>query len=340
LTYGASGSYNGLDQWGRVVDQLWANDSSVAKDDYKYGYDAAGNPTTRENVLADAASTNLSETYLFDEVYRLIGTDRGHFSGETFSKTSDYQDWTLDGMGNFSEFDEDSDQDGDVDLEQSREHNRRQRDHVARRHERCPRRRGQPDQRRHAEVPVRCVEPPDEVLNASDSPVASYAFDGLNRRISKTPAGGQTTDYYYNEDWQVLEERTPNGGMTMVRQYVWDLSYVDSPVVRLSDMNDDGLADETLYYTWDANHNVTALVWASGLVAERYVYEPYGRVTVCNATTWAAVSDGGDANSTAGDESGYGNEILYCGYRYDPETALYTATRAPPATTTCAAAST
>lgn len=33
-----------------------------------------------------------------------------------------------------------------------------------------------------------------------------FEYDGLNRRIQKV-AGGDTFDYYYNEAWQVLEER-------------------------------------------------------------------------------------------------------------------------------------
>jgi hypothetical protein len=78
-------------------------------------------------VLADALTNpqrNLSEAYAYDELYRLIGTDRGHFETDgTFHQQSNYQDWTLDGMGNFAGFDEDSDQNGTVDLNQTRDVN-------------------------------------------------------------------------------------------------------------------------------------------------------------------------------------------------------------------------
>lgn len=81
-------------------------------------------------------------------------------------------------------------------------------------------------------------------------------------------------------------------------------------------------SDQRLYYTNDANMNVTALVNPSGQVVERYAYDPYGRLFVLNGasdadgavTEWSA-----DADNT----SDWGNEILYCGYRLDPETRLY-----------------
>ena len=81
---------------------------------------------------------------------------------------------------------------------------------------------------------------------------------------------------------------------------------------------DDLCDDHRLYYLNDANMNVTALVNTSGTVVERYVYDPYGQVTVLDSTTggqtdWAADADG---------DFDVDNEILYCGYRYDPETGL------------------
>ncbi len=61
---------------------------------------------------------------------------------------------------------------------------------------------------------------------------------------------------------------------------------MDTPVLRWRDLDGDGDfdgSDETLYYTTDANHNVTALVDDSGTVIERYVYDAYGEVTVLEA---------------------------------------------------------
>jgi len=124
-----------------------------------------------------------------------------------------------------------------------------------------------------------------------------------------------TYDHYYNESWQVLEVRRSDHTSGPYEQYLWDIRYIDAPVLRWQDGNDDGDADdanETLYYTNDANMNVTALVNTSGTVLERVFYDPYGTPTFY---------DGSWQNESS--ESSYANEILYCGYRFDTETGLY-----------------
>ena len=85
----------------------------------------------------------------------------------------------------------------------------------------------------------------------------------------------------------------------------------------------------------DANFNVTALVrevsghWG---VAERYVYDPYGHVTVLNGgkeevepDTWVYFDADGDVTEWAEDAGGsdWANTILFAGYRRDAETGLY-----------------
>jgi len=109
--------------------------------------------------------------------------------------------------------------------------------------------------------------------------IITCRYDGLTRRIQKIVEGSPdvTYDYYYNEAWQCLEERkTPAGGSTTVyAQYVWDIRYIDAPVLRWRDSDNDEnhTLDETLYYTNDANMNVTALVEPDGDVVERYAYD-------------------------------------------------------------------
>jgi hypothetical protein len=86
-------------------------------------------------------------------------------------------------------------------------------------------------------------------------------------------------DYYYNTSWQVLEIRK-DADADPLKQYVWDARYIDAPVVRFYDDDVDGTDVVQQYYTNDANMNVTALVAADGDVVERYMYDPYGNVTV------------------------------------------------------------
>ena len=38
-----------------------------------------------------------------------------------------------------------------------------------------------------------------------------------------------------------------------LKQFVWDIRYIDAPVVRFHDGDTDGTIDDTLYYTTDAN---------------------------------------------------------------------------------------
>ncbi len=153
-------------------------------------------------------------------------------------------------------------------------------------------------------------ETPDDTL------VATYRYDGLGRRIQKVVEGDPdvTYDYYYS-GYQVVEVRK-DGSEHPYKQYVWGIRYVHSPVLRWRDGNTDGdledEGDDTLYYTNDANFNVTALVEPDGDVVERVVYDPYGQPTFY---------DGSWENHSS--TSAYANDVLYTGHRLDSETGLY-----------------
>ena len=173
---------------------------------------------------------------------------------------------------------------------------------------------------------------------SADTLLAKYRYDGGHRRIAKLIPGGNwhRTDYYYNAAWQVLEERLATAQAnedppaTAIKcQYVWDIRYIDAPVLRWRDDNNDSdFADpgEVLYYCTDANMNVTAVVRGTpgegdnGKVAERYRYDPYGAVTTMHGDADADDPVNEWDTDTTPD---WANEILYCGYRHDPETGLY-----------------
>ena len=110
-------------------------------------------------------------------------------------------------------------------------------------------------------------------------------------------------------------------------QWLWDIRYIDAPVLRWRDGNTDGdldggsgEGDSTLYYCADANQSVTALVDTSGAVVERYLYDPYGKVTFLKAD-WSLQD--GDEQHPAGTISACANELLFTGHRLDPESGLY-----------------
>jgi len=120
-----------------------------------------------------------------------------------------------------------------------------------------------------------------------------------------------TYDYYYS-GYQVVEVRK-DGDADPYEQYVWGLRYIHSPVCRWRDADTDGASIQTLYYTNDANFNVTALVETDGDVAERYTYDPYGKRTIYD-------DDWSDEVAWANSEK---NEVLFTGHRLDTETGLY-----------------
>jgi len=161
--------------------------------------------------------------------------------------------------------------------------------------------------------------------------VGKYEYDGRGRRTvshidSAAPGEPDGTlddfrHFFYNNGWQILETRMADAADASADtvqpeyQYAWSMRYIDAPVLRdeNTDTDDDCIdgSDQRLYYATDANMNVTALVNTSGTVAERYLYDPYGNVTTM------------DENWTVDTTPDYDNSILYCGYYYDKETALY-----------------
>ena len=165
-------------------------------------------------------------------------------------------------------------------------------------------------------------------FNTGDVEVARYEYDGTNRRAkahvdSQAPGNPDGIDawrhFYYTSDWQVLETRrttsAENDGPETLQpeyQFVWSVRYVDALLRRDKNGDENDLCDdETLYTLSDANQNVTALVNSAGTVLERYLYDPYGNVTVMDGA-W-----GGRSGSL------YESTVLFAGYWRDSETGLY-----------------
>jgi RHS repeat-associated protein len=141
--------------------------------------------------------------------------------------------------------------------------------------------------------------------------LVTHAYDGMGRRTIKNVSGGTTYHYYYDEKWRVIEIRY-NANTAPSEHYVWDIRYIDAPVVRFRAKTTPGTFNETLYYTQDGHFNVTALIDASHVVQERYTYDAYGtpRIWAANWTTSRATSS-------------FANELMFGGARRDAESALY-----------------
>jgi len=117
------------------------------------------------------------------------------------------------------------------------------------------------------------------------------------------------TDILYIYDgWQCIEERNAATPSTVLRQYVYGSQYIDEVVCKIEDP---GGTPGKLFYLHDCNYNVVALTNTSGAVQERYNYEPYGGLTIADASY-------GSRSATA-----QNNSLTFQGQRYDAESGLY-----------------
>ena len=140
-----------------------------------------------------------------------------------------------------------------------------------------------------------------------DATVAEYRYDGLRRRSSK--ATDATRHYYYNDRWQIMEERMDDAAAAD-RQFVWGQRYMDDLVLRDRDTNANGTLDERLYVLHDY-FNPAAVAAPDGTVLERYGYDAFGLSRVMTPTFNPRSS------------SNYDWETRYGAYRWDGETGFY-----------------
>jgi YD repeat-containing protein len=288
ISTGTDGNYEALDRWGRTLTKDWRA-SSTLKDQFNYTYDDAGNPLSREIPSSLYATDDKDYGYTYDGLDRLETADRGTWSGSAITSGTLDLDWGLDALGNWETY--------DVDMaSQTRDHNNA--------NEVAAIDSSSTNVAHDAAGNMTTIPQPDgsgnysltydawnRLVKVADgmTTVATYEYDGLNRRIE-----ADDDDFYYSDSWQVLEQHANNDSA-----YVWHPYYVDALAVRLWDGDDDGNytdADETHYALHDANFNVTALINRSGTVIERYEYTPYGELTVLDAD-FTDDSDGGDGLS-------------------------------------------
>ena len=321
LTYlGSSGSigaggdqYVGLDQFGRIADQNWVNNSTgQSTDNFTYAYDQNSNVTAENNLLDSA----YSQAFTYDQLNRLASVTRGGAA---------YQSWNLDSQGNWSNFTSNG-------STQTRTANAQNQitsatgTLVQPTYDANGNVTGLTDQLAGNETLIydawnRLVA----VKNSSGQVIAQYTYNAQGYRVTETyplggpgiPAPAGTTKYlYYSTQEQVIEERWGSIGSAQVQyQYVWSASYVNAMILRDTYNNGVMLPADRLYTQYDANYNVTALVGYDATtqtwgVVERFAYSAYGTVTPL-APGWFTQSDQ------------FYWQYMYQGGRQDPLTQLY-----------------
>ena len=320
-----SGSYAGLDRFDRVVDQRWYDyGSSQDVDRFKYGYDRASNRVWRENSVSKSQSTPvyLDEYYTYDGLHRLKTFDRGELNATKTGITgtpSREEDWTLDPLGNWSGYVQKTS--GTTDLDQERAVN--EVNEITDITESTGTSWITPSYDRNGNMVV--VPRPDDLANgytctfdawnrlvkveAGISTVATYAYDGLHRRTTKT-IDSTVRHFYYTSSWQAIEERL-DSSTSPERQFIWGPLYIDHLILRDRDTDANGTLDERLYALQDANWNVVAITDQNGTVEERYVYAVFGVPVVLEP-------DFDERSGGTVYDWGYG----YTGRRFDEETGL------------------
>ena len=82
---GGNDAYSGLDQYGRVIDQLWHNYGTAGTgtlDEYRYGYDSQGDVLWKQNVTADNAGLKFDESYTYDHLGQLTAAYSGQLESD------------------------------------------------------------------------------------------------------------------------------------------------------------------------------------------------------------------------------------------------------------------
>ena len=160
-----------------------------------------------------------------------------------------------------------------------------------------------------------------EILTAEDKVKSPFARADLRAGDNKIPNG--TTDSC-RFGWQTMEERNPYGGSgstdTPIKQYVWG-TYIDEclQLNLLAVAGPQQLAIGVYYPLQDTLYRTMALANSSGAVVEAYDTDAYGNTIIFTGpgpdNTWFTDDD---AQATYG-----ANNIIFCGYLYDPESLNY-----------------
>lgn len=319
---------------------LDSNDGLIAG--FDYSYDGAGNRTSALRLHQPQGPNFVGDVYVFDSANRLVFGEENVFDFNRAPQgvPTDGQFWELDGLGNWAVWDRngqpfgatpsnmneyDELQSGGTRIDDGLADDFRDDlftpfpDGLNLAHDKN----GNKTDNGNFELVYDFRNRPVAAIRSADGQtVATYVYDGFDRRVVREVANSGPLDEsvryvhgycgYDERDLACeLEQRDPADNV--IRQVVWD-----GPGSALWQYGPFG---DVQYFLGDAQNSIVALIDDNDPpnVQERYVYDPYGRVEIRDAASNPIF-----VGPTFLPASQFFNDNFYLGLRYDPETGVRT----------------
>lgn len=278
----AGDKYTGLDRFGRLVETIWKKGSTDLVHS-KYGRNRMSGIDWRRDLLSTVTPND--NYYWYDGLQQVTRHDRGNltppsgppYTGINPTTRAQQEDFAFDETGNWLRYSTTSPA-----LSQYRTHNAA--------NEITTLYSGPPFGLTPSYDPVgnmKTLPKPDDwwqeysckwdawnrLMEVTDgfTPVASYAYDALARRVSKTTSA-ESRHYYYNHEWRAIEERISGA---VERQYVW--SPLDRWTLIRRQRSVSSVLDEILFALKD-HLDPVAFIDELGNPQERFTYDAFGDV--------------------------------------------------------------
>ncbi len=284
--------YSGYDRFGRTVDMRWirtSDQSSLSR--IQYGYDKMSRRLWRQD-LAAPATTRQDRFYGYDGLGQVVDAALGNLNINRTAISgipSQREAFDYDPIGNWKDYLRQSD--GLTTLNQERTHNK---------DNQLIELNGNASGLSYDASGNMTACRPDKdgdwskgytmvwdawnrlvlVRNAqNNTPVASYAYDGLTRRVTTT-IGSTVRRFFYNDVWKCIEERVGSAS-NPDRLYYWSTrtGHRDELLRRDRATSGGGPINETLWCLMDYFDPI-AIANAAGVIQERYSYSAFGLATV------------------------------------------------------------
>jgi len=318
--------YEGLDRFGRVIDQAWEYDAPISgqsyADRFQHAYSASGSKLYSHNML----NANYSELYhddgssareAYDEFGRMKLFQRGVLEKDAGDvgryrwidgNTNYYARWTLDAFSNWTKCEVRRTVGGVTDTIATTSDDKGKYSNDV-----------YPTAKTDSEIPFmpfdrskvfdgwdRLVENTNQTDSNSNAARSKFKYDALGRIIyTEEKVSGRPVDtireFNYSAGWQIIQEYGVGDASATIDENVWSLAYVDAMV--LQDRYAEGMTErpaaDRIYAIQDTSYTVTSLLRSIGgvwQVVQRHVLDPYGDTPFGDPTgyhnaDWSIVSE-------------------------------------------------